>query len=968
MSNVLLSPILNLLESETPLIGYTETQQEAERRIQTALLVLAVVGRFKLQLSPHYKSLLARSLLLRPNHQTGKLYEIAVAEDYFANNKEKLKLDLIDFCNSFLMIDKDPSWLYCMPLLHIVSGDVSPQQAPTDSVSHDADDASWWGIRPIKRAVEKFKDSINKWIVSFQDVVKFLSPLFEVDYLLPRTLMAALRLPEVEDVIKLQIMPPEVCVAACIYFIRHTKPTYEYGEVFINDQNKQMIRCIGELRTYLENFEKPEKWSDLLLQQHANLTYRITGSLVDATLREMHHMSVLHDLVAAVVQVFLQALALYDNIQEYMETTKSSAYLEMLKHNNKRAISDWLSKKFYLSLGSNLKQIFSAWSSFLSPDDLKSTKVSSMWNDGIIQSFRSQMEQQISSYYWNTGNLIQFYCTEVNILHQRLQTCLSDLAFKAIDGGYKVVYTDFDTEQLKRFGYLLTFQFEDHWKKSVADASANEVKRMLLFMLTWPPFSHFMALTSGDKKILGFLSGDCVIHLKQCTTYLSSLISSCQDGTITLEDLELILSTGEKFLELTESLQNVEKESHLKIDVPKAIAVRQKEVDCYKCQCEKIKILLNLCQYVPSVDISSVQRRLEQLSATRMLCIVDICEPVNMDSLQDLQVYKPQIKAFLLPATLFVILDVLESRYKSRVFLKFWEETGKKNKVNSLEELFSQVWQSVNQEWLLICHEIVSGHICFQKFEDNLGRLSVNDDYGPIDEEMKSLNVGKEKRKTRIVQLKQYRQLKKCIHGARIVLKFASALELTGDFSVIEQIASKRKGGETKMKDFDDSLIQTCELLKDLTTPRSNCLEAVITSKNLLKWLRESMKGGVRELKVFVDLASISAGDGDMEIAKVNCLHAAITGYAPLIFDLDENSDYRILLEKCRMVWDALEADPNLPQKLESISHQLDWLQSVKQAHGSVEVTSLEQASAINAGGIYFVGKMKGIKENEVCQ
>ncbi|KAK3585590.1 hypothetical protein CHS0354_036776 [Potamilus streckersoni] len=729
-----------------------------------------------------------------------------------------------------------------------------------------------------------------------------------------------------------------------------------------------MIRCIVELQTYLEHFEKPEKWSELLLRQHAHLTYKIAGLMISATLREIKSLRILNDLIAAVVQVFLQSIALYDSIEETRETSKSSAHLEMLMQKNRNLRSDWLRVEFYLALHLNLKETISAWNSFLSPDNLKSPKVASMWNDEMVQNFKNQMELEISSYPWNTGNLIQFYCTEVNILHQRLQTCLSDLAFKAVDSGYKVVYIDFNPEQLKRFGYLLSLLFEDHWKKSVADASGNEVQRMLTFMLTWPPFSHFMALTSGDKKILGFLSGDCVIHLKQCTTYLSSLMSSCQDGTITLDNLELFLSTGGKFLELTESLQNVEKESHLKMDVPKAIAVRQKEVDCYKCQREKIKILLNLCQYVPSVDISSVQRRLEQLSATRMLRIVDICEPVNMDSLKDLQVYKPQIKAFLLPASLHVILDDLESRYKSRVFLKFWEETGKKNQVNSLEELFSQVWQSVNQEWLLICHEIVSGQICFQKFEDNLGKLSVNDDYGPIDEEMKSLNVGKEKRKTRIVQLKQYRQLRKCIHGARIILKFASALELMGDFSVIEEIASKKKGGETKMKDFDDSLIQTCELLKDLTTPRSNCLEAVITSKNLLKWLRESMKGGVRELKVFVDLASISAGEGDMEIDKVNCLHAAITGYAPLIFDLKKNSDYRILLEKCRMVWDALEADPNLPQKLESISHQLDWLQSVKQAHGSVEVTSLEQASAINAGGIYFVGKMKGIKENEVCQ
>jgi hypothetical protein len=75
---------------------------------------------------------------------------------------------------------------------------------------------------------------------------------------------------------------------------------------------------------------------------------------------------------------------------------------------------------------------------------------------------------------------------------------------------------------------------------------------------------------------------------------------------------------------------------------------------------------------------------------------------------------------------------------------------------------------------------------------------------------------------------------------------------------------------------------------------------------------------GLQELKVFVDLASISAGEGDMEVAKVKCLHAATTGYAPLIFNLDANCDSKMFLEKCELVWKELASDPKLPQKLVS--------------------------------------------------
>lgn len=76
------------------------------------------------------------------------------------------------------------------------------------------------------------------------------------------------------------------------------------------------------------------------------------------------------------------------------------------------------------------------------------------------------------------------------------------------------------------------------------------------------------------------------------------------------------------------------------------------------------------------------------------------------------------------------------------------------------------------------------------------------------------------------------------------------------------------------------------------------------------------MKGGLKELKVFVDLAYISTGDDGMEIAKVTCFQSATFGYAPLIFHLDTNCDYNDFLERCKEVWKVLDSNPNLPKEL----------------------------------------------------
>uniref|UniRef100_A0A669EGJ6 RING-type E3 ubiquitin transferase n=1 Tax=Oreochromis niloticus TaxID=8128 RepID=A0A669EGJ6_ORENI len=51
----------------------------------------------------------------------------------------------------------------------------------------------------------------------------------------------------------------------------------------------------------------------------------------------------------------------------------------------------------------------------------------------------------------------------------------------------------------------------------------------------------------------------------------------------------------------------------------------------------------------------------------------------------------------------------------------------------------------------------------------------------------------------------------------------------------------------------------------------------------------------------------------------------------------------------------ALENDSNLPKKLRDSARHLEWLKTVKDSHGSVELSSLSLASTINNKGIYLI-------------
>lgn len=67
---------------------------------------------------------------------------------------------------------------------------------------------------------------------------------------------------------------------------------------------------------------------------------------------------------------------------------------------------------------------------------------------------------------------------------------------------------------------------------------------------------------------------------------------------------------------------------------------------------------------------------------------------------------------------------------------------------------------------------------------------------------------------------------------------------------------------------------------------------------------------------MFVDLASISAGENDMDVDRVACFHDAVLGYSCLLYELKQESRFEEFMMCLEKLWKALESDCNLPKKL----------------------------------------------------
>lgn len=69
------------------------------------------------------------------------------------------------------------------------------------------------------------------------------------------------------------------------------------------------------------------------------------------------------------------------------------------------------------------------------------------------------------------------------------------------------------------------------------------------------------------------------------------------------------------------------------------------------------------------------------------------------------------------------------------------------------------------------------------------------------------------------------------------------------------------------------------------------------------------------EVKVMSDLAMISAGDNVEDVDRVSFFLSAVMGFAPLVFDLTENSGLEDVAKAIKTVWEQKTRDPSLLTK-----------------------------------------------------
>uniref|UniRef100_A0A8D2MKY7 RING-type E3 ubiquitin transferase n=1 Tax=Zonotrichia albicollis TaxID=44394 RepID=A0A8D2MKY7_ZONAL len=494
-----------------------------------------------------------------------------------------------------------------------------------------------------------------------------------------------------------------------------------------------------------------------------------------------------------------------------------------------------------------------------------------------------------------------------------------------------------------KFSQLVSAVMVKSWPV-MAGQSEGYSDTILHHLLTWPDIKHIFSF-NGSKNLLDTLTDEAKNVVAVADSVLKRVTDDINCRCILVKHLEKVFQHKEQFLCMWET------------SLKELLALRHEEVTQLRREKEAIRTFLRMCrgmqkpvrgevEFQHSVDLHS--KRLDEVVI------------VEKRSLQTFYSLSPELKEFV---------HKMHSFKDSSIFQQFWEESvekvGEKYERDSSEEdeeivpelglndILNCIIRPCFNSYAELYDELRSGSLTlsavdriFQEFIGHPERLKAElnticelrpaEDRGWVDH--------------RVQQIQQYHEMNSTCEAAKIIDCVKESLGLSGDFSILENLLHITQ----KLDSISPELVQAKQILEGITQPRCSCLRELARQKEFVCWVREALKD-INELKVFVDLASISAGENDMDVDRVACFHGAVHGYSSLLYELHQGSGFEDFMRCLEKLWRALDSDKSLPKKLRASAQHLEWLKTVKESHGSVELSSLSLAAAINSRGVYVL-------------
>ncbi|KAG9334572.1 hypothetical protein JZ751_007508, partial [Albula glossodonta] len=531
---------------------------------------------------------------------------------------------------------------------------------------------------------------------------------------------------------------------------------------------------------------------------------------------------------------------------------------------------------------------------------------------------------------------IGIYCTEIEEVSRKfpaLAVCLENCALDAVTSICQ-------GQDFCKFGKLVSAIILKTWPQDSSGHYLDGEETVIEHLLTWSAAKNVFQLQGTDGKLSGQLTDRASKRIAVAISAFTSVSDKFLSGNIQIKTLNRIFKKKDAFLELL-------------------------KIDCLS--------LSGRCE-----SASAMQSLLRCREEERKL-------RVNVESMilgEFMEVHRPDelsseaagmVTFYSIPPGSREMAEALLKFKDSFLFKMCWESSAMRSCNDGITE---QSRAGLEPPASLVTVSDVVFQPCYRRYRGlyeglKTGQLMLEevdrvfqdykDKYEELTEDlevMSRLEPSEDKRwiHRRVQQIEQYHQLHLALESAKVIAEVQQMLCLRGDFRVLETLLAvtnvdfKREA----LDRIDNDLMKAKKELVDITEPCRQCLQELCLRGSFVKWVREALQD-LNELKVFLDLASISAGENPLDVDRVACFHDAVLGYSSVLYELKPEAGFRDLRRVLGKLWRALKNDSNLPKKLRDTARHLEWLKTVKESHGSVELSSLSLASSINQRGVYII-------------
>uniref|UniRef100_A0A8C8GD14 RING-type E3 ubiquitin transferase n=1 Tax=Oncorhynchus tshawytscha TaxID=74940 RepID=A0A8C8GD14_ONCTS len=803
-------------------------------------------------------------------------------------------------------------WILVIPLLHLLRGDSKPFEAAPLTMNPKSD--IWAGLKGIKTP-EGYTDSMD----SIQIMEKH-KHLVAMDCLVTRSWMCLLGLDNLFNYAS--IIPLDV-----LDTLQHLQFSLTSGE---NYKYEVHISLPFEKLKSRVVFSHDDRYGDFCLKAAVSLLETICKNMKSNLNHEIHLVCL--DLVSLIAETA-------SHLQVYPNTTMNSIFAFV-----------W-NKLISLKIGSE--------------------EFTQYWRNTFLNDFEGKLKQETSMHQIEIYiNKIEEVSRTLPFLENSLEKCALEAVTVICQGiSQEALFERLKKLDFSKFERLISTIVMKSWPKTGNGEYLEGEDCVVEHLLNWSMAKSVFQVQGENLKMIDHLSDDAKERMVVASSAFSSVSDKVINGNIQMKTLSKVLSRRTTFIELLK-IDGLCEDGRCKDNTTmnRLLRFRQEEmenVNSYKKMVEGLVIICLQLQEHLKVDVKELE--LKNQKNIDQMTLDEFMEVHRLDGLTS--DVTGEVTYFNLCNATSQMAFKLNVVRESFIFAKCLEYQAKELshkhidtdeiEVYTLDVIHSKIFQGCYDNYKRIYESLKSGTLSLEDVD------SIFEVYKDKYDEMKNdleimcrINLSDDQRwiRRRIKQIQQYHDLHQALDSAKVIMDVRETICPQGDFKVLQSLLdSNADFKEKSLNHINDNLMETKKVLEDITEPRRLCLQELGLWGNFVKWVKEALED-INELKVFVDLASISAGENDLDVDRVACFHDAVLGYSSMLYGLPKNADFNAFKEALTKLWKALGSDRNIPNKLRDTARHLDWLKTVKDSHGSVELSSLSLATSINTRGIYVIG------------